>query len=353
MIVKQVKEIIVKEEIEVKTTAEVQQEQKTTAETHHRQIVEKEWKKIQELAVYKEARSTTLVKHIEKDVAEMTRTSSEGRLHMMSWLSCHWWQRATCTTMSHYTESFRACSSKTMMLAEDNGSAPWWMWLVGVLLLVLMVILLGRFLYNRRRWPVPAVRPTALDVVGKHPQWPTMVSDLDVVLKTAKEDKIISFFKEKGASPRDMNQQIDQYLYMAILYASVLRARYDGTSAFSEEVVRRHAEVYIQSMLTRTKRGALPFLQVSSTEAMTKTMSQYLYSTIVQTEVLVTIRPPEDIIIVHPEIIERDRKIKDLQKENDRLREEIAKLRKKRDSCCQRANDCEKANAKYNGWGSP
>ncbi|CAO2142957.1 unnamed protein product [Urochloa humidicola] len=84
-------------------------------------------------------------------------------------------------------------------------------------------------------------------------------------------------------------------------------------------------------MLTRTKRGALPFLQVSSTEAMTKTMSQYLYSTIVQTEVLVTIRPPEEIIIepsVHPEIIERDRKIKDLQKENDRLREEIAKLQK-------------------------
>ncbi|CAN6226834.1 unnamed protein product [Urochloa humidicola] len=259
--------------------------------------------------------------------------------------------------MSHYTESFRASSSsKTMMLVEENGSTPWWMWVVGVLFLVLVVILLGRLLYSTRRRPLPAVRPTALDVVGKHPQWPTMVSDLDVVLKTAKEDKIISFFKVKGASSRDMNQQIDQYLYMAILYASVLRARYDGTSAFSEEVVRRHAETYIQSMLTRTKKGALPFLQVSSTEAMTKTMSQYLYSTIVQTEVLVTIRPPEEIIIepsVHPEIIERDRKIKDLQKENDRLREEIAKLQKERDSCCKRANDCEKVNANYNGWGSP
>lgn len=65
----------------------------------------------------------------------------------------------------------------------------------------------------------------------------------------------------------------------AILYAAVLRARYDGVQFFTDEaVVRSHAEAYIQAMLIRTKTHQLPTLQVDSAQAMTSAMSHYLYS---------------------------------------------------------------------------
>jgi hypothetical protein len=46
----------------------------------------------------------------------------------------------------------------------------------------------------------------------------------------------------------------------AILYAAVLRARYDGngTADISEKVVKHQAEVYLHSMLKQTKQYALP-----------------------------------------------------------------------------------------------
>ena len=64
----------------------------------------------------------------------------------------------------------------------------------------------------------------------------------------------------------------------AILYAAVLRAKYEGTTSFTEKVVRGHAEAYLQGMLKRTRNGALPALQVASTQDMSEAMSQHLYS---------------------------------------------------------------------------
>ena len=64
----------------------------------------------------------------------------------------------------------------------------------------------------------------------------------------------------------------------AILYAAVLRAKYEGTTSFTEKVVRGHAEAYLQGMLKRTRNGALPDLKDASREHMSNAMSQHLYS---------------------------------------------------------------------------
>ncbi|CAO1940487.1 unnamed protein product [Urochloa humidicola] len=335
MLVKEVKEIIVNNK-EVKHVKEVNKEEfemiKSTEThehktTHEQTTLKEKWTKIHELAVHKEAISTQLVKHMEEDVAKMTVHG--GRLHMMAWLSCHWWQRAV--TMSHYSYAFRA-SSTTMTAARGSQAPARWrqlcLWVVGLLFFVLMAILLGRLLYYRRRQPLPAVSPTALDVIQHHTQWPAMKEDLDKMLRGAKDEKITSFFQKKDASSLAINQEIEQYLYMAILYAAVLRASYGGTAVdFSNSlVVRSQAEAYIEGMLEMTKNHVLPSLDVRSPEYMTQAMSQYLYSTIVQAEVLVTIHRPGPV--------DKDGRIKELEKENDQLKIVIKQLQR----CCELAN---------------
>lgn len=59
------------------------------------------------------------------------------------------------------------------------------------------------------------------------------------------------------------------------MYAAVLRG---GITDISEKAVRREAEVYLHSMLKRTKYNALPSIQDASLEHVTGEMSQYLYS---------------------------------------------------------------------------
>jgi hypothetical protein len=283
------------------------------------QELQRAWESIKVSTGCQGADSTAL-SELEKDVAEMTKP--QGTAYMLSWLSCHQWQRAT--TMLHHSCAFKVRAPST---------STWgWKFITNrtlvcgvVFLFALLVTLLrlGIFIDS----PVTkslSIQPTALDIVT-HPSWPTMKDNLGELLNWTKKREITTFFQDQKATSQQMNQQIDQYLYMvsrglvvllnlhslllcrimcvfsfrhthpfptitelfemdlqAILYAAVLRARYDGngTADISEKVVKHQAEVYLHSMLKQTKQYALPssMKKNDTLENVAGEMSRYLYS---------------------------------------------------------------------------
>jgi hypothetical protein len=173
-----------------------------TTEAHAKVLQEKWEAEIKSSDVYKVASSTKLVKHIEEDLAKMVVVQAGGgQLHMVSWLSCHWWQRTTTTTcMSHYDYAFVSETKKPAAAAGCWWPQPWLLRVVGLLVLVLVVTLLGRLIISAMwRRPLPPLRPTALDVAQHHPHWAAMETELDAVLRGAKQDTTTTFFKDKGA----------------------------------------------------------------------------------------------------------------------------------------------------------
>ncbi|KAG2606402.1 hypothetical protein PVAP13_4NG207700 [Panicum virgatum] len=233
--------------------------------------------------------------------------------------------------MARNTCAFRARATMTSIGARSCLALG----IAGVVLVFLIMLMLLRLLVG----PDPTITDDdlALKIVN-HPQWPAMEDDLSLMLGRAKEDRITSFYKSDSQS--DISQQIDHYLYRAILYAAVLRAKYKGTTSFTEKVVRGHAKAYLQGMLRRTRNGALPALQVASTQDMSEAMSQHLYSTIVQAQVLVTMHSaPKNVT-------ELEQDIKDLKAQIASMTiqiEDVALLKiqiEEKQNCCELANRC-------------
>jgi len=179
----------------------VKQVKEMVAKAEAHELMKDKWEMMRASAEYEDARGTALLELIEKDVDEMMK-KPQCQPHMVSWLSCHWWQRAT--AMPHYTRAF---SSRRARTTSSNGAIA--LGIAGVVLVCFVMLML---MLRRPTGITPSLNVTAaLDVVN-HPQWPAMEDDLSLMLGRANEDRITSFFK--SASKSDMSQQIDQYLYM-------------------------------------------------------------------------------------------------------------------------------------------
>ncbi|OEL29376.1 hypothetical protein BAE44_0009605, partial [Dichanthelium oligosanthes] len=269
--------------------------------------VQGKWETIKAEAERLGAHSTScLLSELGKDVAEMMKPQG-GRPYMLSWLSCHLWQRAT--TMSHHSSrAFRV-----------RATREWgWKFVASLAAVVFVMVMLLRLLPKPPSGPL---QTTPLDLV-RHPHWSAMENELNVMVKHKKDDE-------------------------AILHAAVLRARYEGTLEFPEKVVRSHAEAYLHAMLKRTKKEALPSMAVATTEEMANAMSQHLYSTIVQANVLVTIiEPPTEKTIEKLEAanVKLEKKINIIEAANAELEKKIKILVieiDRRESCCQSAKKWE------------
>lgn len=193
---------------------------KTTEE--HVKLMSARWEAIKQ--EYSSWSSSGVLKLIKEDVDELLDIHDQARqqAYVVSWLSCHWWQRATCTvSQSRYSSAFikRSQESRKGFFAWC-GSLGWRPRLVvGVASLLLfffffVVLFRPRLLFGGW-WPTDqriALNVTGLEV-ARHPEWSAMQGELREILGRAEQKKITSFFDDKRASAVDMNQQIDQYLY--------------------------------------------------------------------------------------------------------------------------------------------
>lgn len=186
--------------------------------------------------------SSGVLKLIKEDVDEVLSTDQEyQQAYVVSWLSCHWWQRATCTvSQSRHSGAFRQCQNpvvRDITRGQERTTglflAPWCgrPWLVAGLagVVLLLFILLLRLLIIGGWWQPSAIDPrmrpfnmTGLDVVR-----PSVQKELLGMFDRAKENNITSFFNHTGASAVDMNYQIDQFLYRVRTYLTI-----QGSSLF-------------------------------------------------------------------------------------------------------------------------
>ncbi|CAL4992515.1 unnamed protein product [Urochloa decumbens] len=294
------------------------------------------WKDMVESTECKGADSTA-VSHLGKDVDEMVKKPG-GRSYMLSWLSCHKWQRVT--TMAHYPCGFgaRAATSPRESRLPAFLRGPWCLF-GAVFLLALLAMLLGLYFSN-----TPTIlRVAHLDVM-QHPSWPAMAKDLDVMIDRTKQGEITSFFVDNNASSSEMSHQIDQYLYKAILFAAVLSDRYRDSdvyraslrdTAHCKKAVRHKVVKYLQAIVKMTEGDALPCMKdLFDKNEMAVEMNRYLYSAMVQTNVLVTIHTPPDVIIDD----EKDQRIHDQCNKIAILEKNITQLQADKASCCQKAD---------------
>lgn len=221
---------------------------------------------------------------------------------MLSWVSCHQWQRATTKGMTSSSVAYRvvlpggaAARSSTIDRSCSCLGSYRVMLLLPFLLLMRMLYIYSvgggfRFGLGFGFGSSTAIMPqtwtangTALDL-SAHPHWPIMEQDFQVMIRKTEDVKITSFFNE--ASVEAMNDQMDRYLYLAIVHATALRRRHAGYAISDAAAVRSAAGAYLQDMVDRMRDVELPSFEDTSPKIMNYEMNRYLYSTIVQSSVV-------------------------------------------------------------------
>ncbi|KAF8642950.1 hypothetical protein HU200_067031 [Digitaria exilis] len=308
----------------------VKQVKEMVAKPEAHELMEEKWKVIRDSAEYKDAHGTELIKIVDKGMDEMMKLECHQAHTMVSWLSCHWWQRATAMPHHYYTcGAFRPPPATISTIIGANKSC---LGIAGVVV-VLVVLMLLRLLAGWNTTEITTPFNVTLDVVN-HPQWPAMYGGISGTLHMVEKDTT-SFFM--GVSPTEMSQQIDQYLYMAILYAAALRARYNSTTDSITDKVKGHAQAYLQAMLQRINTNdALPAMHVNSVQNMSIAMSHHLHSK--QKKVIDTLNTDKATLNTH--VATLNTKIDTLITEKATLSTEIVTLKvdiEKMQNCCQLA----------------
>lgn len=227
---------------------------------------------------------------------------SGGLAYMLSWVSCHQWQRATTKGMTSSSVAYRvvlpggaAARSSTIDRSCSCLGSYRAVLLLPFLLLMRMLYIYSvgggfRFGLGFGFGSSTAIMPqtwtangTALDL-SAHPHWPIMEQDFQVMIRKTEDVKITSFFNE--ASVEAMNDQMDRYLYLAIVHATALRRRHAGYAISDAAAVRSAAGAYLQDMVDRMRDVELPSFEDTSPKIMNYEMNRYLYSTIVQSSVV-------------------------------------------------------------------
>ncbi|XP_052155381.1 uncharacterized protein LOC127773357 [Oryza glaberrima] len=128
-------------------------------------------------------------------------------------------------------------------------------------------------------------------IIPQHAGWVSMEKELVAVVqsrKEAEEGKTGSLFHQAASSDLDMDLQIQRYLYMAIVHATVLRRRRLSVSAVSVKEVRSEVSRYLGSMPKAMEDIEIPSFEGTTVVEMKERMNRYLYSTIVQSSVVKT-----------------------------------------------------------------
>uniref|UniRef100_A0A0D9WCD7 VWFA domain-containing protein n=1 Tax=Leersia perrieri TaxID=77586 RepID=A0A0D9WCD7_9ORYZ len=125
---------------------------------------------------------------------------------------------------------------------------------------------------------------TSALVITQHASWTKMEEDFEAVITKAKAGSdTSSLFHDTASSNLDMDHEIERYLYLAIVHATVLRMNsWSHNTAVSDKVVRSEVAKYLRRMPKAMEGVQIPSFKDTTVDQMKKGMNSYLYSTIVQ-----------------------------------------------------------------------